>query len=32
MITHVMAHGRVEDFDFGLEIVLDGLERTLVRG
>jgi AcrR family transcriptional regulator len=29
VIGHVMAHGRVEDFDFGLELILDGLERTL---
>ena len=32
VITHVMRHGRVEDFDFGLELILDGLERTLVAG
>ena len=32
VITHVMRHGRVEDFDFGLELILDGLERTLVVG
>jgi AcrR family transcriptional regulator len=32
VIGHVMAHGRVEDFDFGLELILDGLERTLVAG
>ena len=32
VITHVMQHGRVEDFDFGLELILDGLERTRVAG
>jgi len=32
VITHVMRHGRVEDFDFGLELILDGLERILVAG
>jgi AcrR family transcriptional regulator len=30
VISHVMAHGRVEDFEFGLDLVLDGLERTLL--
>jgi hypothetical protein len=32
VITHVMQHGRVEDFDFGLDLILDGLERTRVAG
>jgi AcrR family transcriptional regulator len=32
VITHVMQHGRVEDFEFGLDLVLDGLERTLAGG
>ena len=29
VITHVMRSGRVEDFAFGLDLVLDGLERVL---
>jgi Bacterial regulatory proteins, tetR family./Tetracyclin repressor, C-terminal all-alpha domain. len=29
IITHVMASGRVEDFEFGLDLILDGLERIL---
>ncbi len=29
IISHVMQSGRVEDFDFGLNLILDGLERTL---
>jgi AcrR family transcriptional regulator len=29
IITHVMQSGRVEDFEFGLELLLDGLERNL---
>ncbi|WP_426563137.1 TetR/AcrR family transcriptional regulator C-terminal domain-containing protein [Angustibacter sp. McL0619] len=29
VITHVMRSGRVEDFEFGLDLILDGLERTL---
>ena len=32
VISHVMEHGRVEDFEFGLELILDGLERTRVAG
>jgi len=32
VISHVMRHGRVEDFEFGLDLVLDGLERGLVAG
>lgn len=31
IITHVMRSGREEDFEFGLELILDGLERTLDR-
>ena len=31
VISHVMTSGRVEDFEFGLELLLDGLERTLAR-
>ncbi len=31
VISHVMTSGRVEDFDFGLELLLDGLERTLAQ-
>jgi AcrR family transcriptional regulator len=31
IITHVMTSGRVEDFDFGLELILDGLGKTLRR-
>jgi AcrR family transcriptional regulator len=29
IITHVMTSGRVEDFEFGLDLILDGLERIL---
>ncbi|MFB6718854.1 TetR/AcrR family transcriptional regulator C-terminal domain-containing protein [Kribbella sp. NPDC056345] len=29
VITHVMQSGRVEDFEFGLDLVLDGLEAKL---
>jgi AcrR family transcriptional regulator len=29
VITHVMQSGRVEDFELGLDLILDGLERTL---
>jgi hypothetical protein len=29
VISHVMRSGRVEDFTFGLELILDGLQRTL---
>jgi AcrR family transcriptional regulator len=29
VITHIMASGRTEDFEFGLELILDGLGRTL---
>jgi AcrR family transcriptional regulator len=29
IISHVMRSGRVEDFEFGLELILDGLQRTL---
>lgn len=29
VITHVMSSGRVEDFEFGLDLILDGLERVL---
>ena len=31
IITHVMRSGRVEDFEFGLDLILDGLERVLAR-
>jgi len=31
-ITHVMRSGRVEDFEFGLDLILDGLERLLETG
>ena len=31
VITHVMRSGRVEDFEFGLDLILDGLERVLAR-
>ena len=31
IISHVMTSGRVEDFHFGLELLLDGLERNLAR-
>jgi hypothetical protein len=29
VITHVMQAGRAEDFEFGLGLILDGLERIL---
>ena len=29
IITHVMESGRIEDFDFGLDLILDGLQRKL---
>ena len=29
IITEVMRSGRVEDFEFGLDLILDGLQRTL---
>lgn len=32
VIGHVMAHGRREDFEFGLDLILDGLERRLADG
>lgn len=32
VITRIMRTGREEDFEFGLELILDGLERTLDRG
>ena len=32
IITHVMQSGRVEDFEFGLDLILDGLERLLESG
>jgi AcrR family transcriptional regulator len=32
VISHVMRSGRVEDFSFGLDLILDGLERTLDQG
>jgi AcrR family transcriptional regulator len=32
VIGEVMQTGRVEDFEFGLELILDGLERTLTPG
>jgi AcrR family transcriptional regulator len=32
VISHVMRSGRVEDFTFGLDLILDGLERTLDQG
>jgi AcrR family transcriptional regulator len=32
VIGHVMAHGRREDFLFGLDLILDGLERRLAQG
>jgi AcrR family transcriptional regulator len=31
VITHVMQSGRVEDFSFGLDLILDGLERALAK-
>jgi hypothetical protein len=32
VIGHVMTHGRREDFLFGLDLILDGLERRLAQG
>jgi AcrR family transcriptional regulator len=32
IITEVMRSGRTEDFEFGLDLILDGLERTLDAG
>jgi AcrR family transcriptional regulator len=32
VITHVMQSGREEDFEFGLDLILDGLERILDQG
>jgi AcrR family transcriptional regulator len=32
VITEVMRSGRKEDFEFGLDLILDGLERTLDAG
>jgi AcrR family transcriptional regulator len=32
VIGHVMRSGRVEDFTFGLDLILDGLQRTLDQG
>ena len=29
VITQIMQDGREEDFEFGLELILDGLQRTL---
>jgi hypothetical protein len=31
VITKIMKTGRVEDFEFGLDLILDGLERILAR-
>ncbi|HEY3560585.1 MAG TPA: TetR/AcrR family transcriptional regulator C-terminal domain-containing protein [Kribbella sp.] len=31
VIGHVMRSGRVEDFELGLDLILDGLERTLAQ-
>ena len=31
VITKIMKTGRVEDFEFGLDLILDGLERILDR-
>jgi AcrR family transcriptional regulator len=31
VISHVMQSGRVEDFEYGLDLILDGLESTLSR-
>ncbi len=31
VLGHVMAQGRREDFEFGLDLILDGLEGTLAR-
>jgi len=32
VITEIMRSGREEDFEFGLDLILDGLERTLDQG
>ncbi|MGH9252329.1 MAG: TetR/AcrR family transcriptional regulator C-terminal domain-containing protein [Acidimicrobiales bacterium] len=32
VITEIMQSGREEDFEFGLDLILDGLERTLDQG
>lgn len=32
VITEVMRSGREEDFEFGLDLILDGLQRTLDQG
>ena len=32
VITEIMKSGRVEDFEFGLDLILDGLQRTLDHG
>jgi AcrR family transcriptional regulator len=32
VITEIMQTGREEDFEFGLELILDGLERSLAQG
>jgi AcrR family transcriptional regulator len=32
VITEIMKSGRVEDFEFGLDLIIDGLERTLDQG
>jgi AcrR family transcriptional regulator len=32
VISHVMRSGRVEDFTFGLDLILDGLQRELDQG
>ena len=32
VIGEIMAHGRREDFEFGLDLILDGLERRLIDG
>jgi AcrR family transcriptional regulator len=32
VITEIMQSGRKEDFEFGLDLILDGLERTLDQG
>jgi hypothetical protein len=31
IITHVMKSGREEDFEYGLDLILDGLEKVLDR-
>lgn len=32
VITEIMQSGRYEDFEFGLDLILDGLARTLDQG